>query len=443
MAGLLVVCGGTVGSGCTEPPMPDDLDFYAGTWTTLYPNGLPYTVEIEPAPDGSAWMETRTSEEANVVAATARITYNATVLQSWIRAQTGKEEDRFLHIGKVDEAGRMVWSDATYMSCFPKWENVYQPDGPDRFVVKMESDAEEHRELIARTPPRVHTRVNRPAPPGRAGRIAFVSNRAGNWDVYTMAHDGSDVRALTTHEADDHFPRWVAGGTRIAFRSQRGRDDGGWDRWEMDWDGTDVTTVDLPTQLKNPDAGMFPEIDPSGSYVVNAAERKGEQDLYVWGSHGRNERVLAPAVGPDYRPLFSPDGSRVLFISERDGNPEVYTVDVDGTNVRRLTKAPGIDRYARWSPDGTQIGFVSDRDGDLEVYVMNADGSEVRQLTHNDAEDGEISWSPDGTRIAYRSDASGNGEIHVVHVMTGVIRNLSRHSAYDGEPVWSPLLRSP
>jgi Tol biopolymer transport system component len=283
-----------------------------------------------------------------------------------------------------------------------------------------------------------YRRVDRPSMSESGGRIAFISNRSGNWEVYSMSPSGDDVRNLTSHEAGDHYPRWIAGGTRLSFRSQRSRDDGAWDRWEVDADGTDMAHVRIGERLANAEAGEFPEVHPTGAFVVNAVERDGEQDIRVWRRDGSGERVVAPAPGLDYRPLFSPDGSRIVFISERDGNAEIYTVDFDGSNVRRLTDAPGIDRYARWSPDGTRIGFVSDRDGDLEIYVMQADGTGLRQLTDNQSQDGEISWSPDGTRIAYRSDVDGDGEIHVVHVETREVVNLTQHEAYDGEPVWSP-----
>ncbi|NNF26794.1 MAG: hypothetical protein HKN73_06225 [Gemmatimonadetes bacterium] len=365
--------------------------------------------------------------------------------RTWTRVLTLPDGATSTFVGAVEADGRVALEQRSYNGRPidpPQARLVYQPDDATRFVLDWQSRADDGT-WVPRSSPFVHERVNRTAPPDGAGRIAFISNRAGNWDLYTIDPNGSNLQAVTTHEAGDHFPRWIAGGTRLAFRSQRARDDGGWDRWEIDLDGTDAAPADLPARLNNPDVGMFPEVHATGSYLVNAVERDGEQDLYVWRFDGGGERVLAPAPGLDYRPLFSPDGSRVLFISERDGNAEIYTVAFDGNDVRRLTNAPGIDRYARWSPDGTQIGFVSDRDGDLEVFVMNADGSDVRQLTDNDAEDGEIAWSPDGRRLVYRSDASGNAEIHVVEVATGEIVNLTRNDAYDGEPVWSPAPRIP
>jgi len=39
-------------------------------------------------------------------------------------------------------------------------------------------------------------------------RIAFHSNRDGNFEIYTMAGNGSDVVRVTTNPALDFFPAW-------------------------------------------------------------------------------------------------------------------------------------------------------------------------------------------------------------------------------------------
>lgn len=422
--------------GCQPPQVPvNDVAFLEGTWTTVK-DGLSISLEVVREGDVPRWVESKLVDDGNQEVERAVLEYDKKTTQ-WTRVLTLADGVTSKFVGGVDETGRLVLEQVSYAGRPiepPQSRLVYEARGPDSFVLDWQSLGA-NGAWVPRSSPFVHERVDRPVP---VERIAFISNRSGNWDVYTINPDGTDLKALTIHVAGDHFPRWIAGGTRLAFRSQRARDDGGWDRWEIDLDRTDAAAANLPARLNNPDAGMFPEVHPSGSYLVNAAERDGEQDIYVWRFDGGGERALAPAPGLDYRPLFSPDGERVLFVSERDGNAEIYTVAFDGSDLRRLTDSPGIDRYARWSPDGRRIGFVSDRDGDLEVFVMDADGSAVRQLTHNEAEDGEISWSPQGTKLAYRSDASGNGEIHVVEVDTGTIEILTNHEDYDGEPTWSP-----
>ena len=43
---------------------------------------------------------------------------------------------------------------------------------------------------------------------GGGRRIAFESNRDGDWDIYTMRPDGTDVRQLTLNDAGDAAPAW-------------------------------------------------------------------------------------------------------------------------------------------------------------------------------------------------------------------------------------------
>jgi Tol biopolymer transport system component len=53
--------------------------------------------------------------------------------------------------------------------------------------------------------------------PGEPGRIAFMSNRDGDLDIYTMQQNGKDIVQLTNDPAADQFPSWSADGSKIAF----------------------------------------------------------------------------------------------------------------------------------------------------------------------------------------------------------------------------------
>ncbi|HIM10230.1 TPA: hypothetical protein EYM26_05435, partial [Candidatus Poribacteria bacterium] len=44
------------------------------------------------------------------------------------------------------------------------------------------------------------------APSGN--RIAFSSKRDGNFEIYVMKADGTDVTRLTNHNAEDYYPSW-------------------------------------------------------------------------------------------------------------------------------------------------------------------------------------------------------------------------------------------
>ena len=52
-------------------------------------------------------------------------------------------------------------------------------------------------------------------------RIAFMSNRSGNGEIYLMNPDGKQLRRLTKHPQYDAGPAWSPDGQKITFMSFR------------------------------------------------------------------------------------------------------------------------------------------------------------------------------------------------------------------------------
>ena len=153
------------------------------------------------------------------------------------RHRAGVVARRHAHRVRVDLAGNTdVW--------------VMDADGSNPVDLTDGSAADRHRtDLVARRhPPRVPDRSRRQRRDLRDGRrrrrpdqplddpgddsqpawspdgdtIAFVSDRDGNEEVYTMdASDGSSQTDLTNDAAVDRAPDWSPDGARIAFQSDR------------------------------------------------------------------------------------------------------------------------------------------------------------------------------------------------------------------------------
>lgn len=268
-----------------------------------------------------------------------------------------------------------------------------------------------------------------PAAGAETGKIAFVSLRDGNPEIYTMNPDGSGQVRLTDNAADDLEPAWSPDGTRIAFISTR---DGDHKLFVMNADGTGVS------QLTDYDAGE-PAWSPDGTRIAfNAASDVGVYDLYTVRPDGTGvARITTGGQGMNADAAWSPDGSRIAFVSLRDGNFEIYTMNADGSGQIRLTTNGEGDVEPAWSPGGSLIAFTSWRDGPLgEVYVMKPDGTGQTRLTDNGVWDGGPAWSPDGSRLAFYSYRDGNGEIYVMIPDGTAPTRLTTNTADDYYPAW-------
>ena len=71
--------------------------------------------------------------------------------------------------------------------------------------------------------------------PYEQSKIAFMSSRDGDFDIYVMNADGSEQNNLTNNPARDSSPAWSPDGKKIVFPSDR---DGNYEIYVMDADGS-------------------------------------------------------------------------------------------------------------------------------------------------------------------------------------------------------------
>jgi len=205
-------------------------------------------------------------------------------------------------------------------------------------------------------------------------RIAFLTDRDGDREVYSMDNSGWPVNNLTNApSSDESCPAWSRNASRIAFRSDRNANP---DMYFMNNDGSNVTQV-------TDDAGFecFMSWAPDESWLVFRSNVDGDDEIFRINWDGTGLVQLTNDAFENDAPQLSPDGSQIVFISDRTGQGDVYVMNADGTGVVQLTNDAAADFYPTWSPDGTQITFSSDRYGEYDIFIMNADGTNVVQVT--------------------------------------------------------------
>lgn len=222
------------------------------------------------------------------------------------------------------------------------------------------------------------------------------SYRDGNWEIYLYPDAFTYVR-LTNHTASDIQPRLNRGSTRIAFASNR---DGDYEIYTMNLDGTGL--VQLTNNSGTQDGN--PSWSPDGNSILFETQRDGQWEVYVMNADGSNQVRLTFDADYDGMPVWSPDGTRIAFVSRRTGGYRIYTMNADGSELTQRSDQP-YSFDPTWSPDSNAIAFDADADGDgwQDLWVMLADGTLESMIydPYGQTDAWPRAWSPDGRYLAF------------------------------------------
>jgi hypothetical protein len=276
------------------------------------------------------------------------------------------------------------------------------------------------------------------------GKIAFVSDRDGNDEIYVMDADGGNPTQLTNNPAGDGDvePNWSPDGTRIVFTSHRHGDDNT-EIYVMNADGSNQTRL-----TNNTVHDFEPAWSPDGTKIVFVRRALDVNEIFVMNADGSGQTKITE--GFFVTPVWSPDGTKIAFVCEDDLSEDICAMNADGSELRRLTQAQTFEfNYdPAWSPDGARILLVLSFFCIFEpcsdnLVVINADGSNRQQLLSGSTI-ANPGWSPDGTRITFDSAQSSNSnrDIFVADSSGTGVTNLSNHPARDADPAWGRVALS-
>ena len=234
-----------------------------------------------------------------------------------------------------------------------------------------------------------------------------------NYEIVTVAMDGSAPERLTWNGVIDHVPVWSPDMTQIAFLAP-------WSSNAYEWGQLNVISVDGPddsdwlvrahSRLSSP-----PVWSPDSQslafiayYFYGSGDPKRKDILYTVRSDGSDMTRVAEVAGEGV--AWSPDGQRLAFARQEGDELALVTVAPDGSDARLITKItvgektflPEVDAGpVSWSPDGDHILYGCE----AGVCVVDLDGNPVGQSPEGWIREDEIAraaWSPDGSRIAMR-----------------------------------------
>jgi len=257
-----------------------------------------------------------------------------------------------------------------------------------------------------------------------SGEFAFAKRyRAGISAAEVVAHTlANDLVQVFTGRPGPFL-------SRIAFISDR---TGNSELWVMDWNGANQKQL-----TKHNSLALAPSWSPDGSTLAFTSYLRGTPALYLLTPSEGYLKLLWDKGGVNSSASISPDGATVAFASSQDGNVDIYTIPIDGGEARRLTTARGIDTQPAWAPNGRQIAFTSTRSGSPQIYLMDSDGSNIRRISFGAYFHDEAAWAYDGTRIACTTRDQGTFEIATIDAVS-TERTVISAPGNNESPCFSP-----
>ena len=101
----------------------------------------------------------------------------------------------------------------------------------------------------------------------------------------------------------------------------------------------------------------------------------------------------------------SPDGKTIAFtvtvynIEANKGNTDIWLIDSDGKNLRPLKNSEVNENEPKFSLDGRKIAFTKGG----QIWLCDIDGNNETQLTNFYSGASGMVWSPDGNKILFTS----------------------------------------
>jgi tricorn protease len=328
-------------------------------------------------------------------------------------------------------------------------------------------------------------------------KLAFVSTRTGNGDIYVLTLATGDLKRLTFDDSLDQLDAWSRDGRWIYFSN--GTQDVGRknDIFRVSVEGGTPMPVSADRFTNEFQAAPAPDNATlafaargvgDSQWWRNGHSHLDESEIWLRREGGAYERVI-DLNGRNAWPMWMPDGKQLYFMSDRTGAQNIWTTTVGGKprQVTKFTagrvlwpsiaydgKAVVFERdFKIWqldtkngeayplaitlvgsaaspevahltltqfsdlalSPDARKMALV----GHGEIFAVSArDGGESVRVTRTPGPESQIDWSPDSTRIVYLSLREAVNHIFLYDFTKRAETQLTHDAMPDSGPKFSP-----
>jgi eukaryotic-like serine/threonine-protein kinase len=291
------------------------------------------------------------------------------------------------------------------------------------------------------TPTPTETATSIITPTGMAASIAFVSDRTGIPQIFTMELDGQNLQQLTNESEGACQPDWSPDGTLLIFTSPCKSIDGPFDKtsiFRINADGSGRTSL-----TKVPGGDYDPAWSPGGKQILVTSRQDGRQHIYLMDANGDNRVLVSSTPGAiEYQARWSPKGDSMVFVTMAGSLPIIFTGGLDSKNPWRQEFSTVT--YTTMSPDWSINDYI--------IYVLGSRGQVVIcPLTSRfTCQKSELSppyqgttvarFSPDGQWVLFDMNVKNNRDIYLLPIVGSTEpRRITTDRTLETDPAWRPI----
>lgn len=306
-------------------------------------------------------------------------------------------------------------------------------------------------------------------------KIAFASNRYGNFDIYVMDSKGGPADRLTFHSNNEMPYTFSANDRDVIFGALR-QDDVKHRQYPH---GSQSELYSVPVKSGKVSQILtvpaeYVQVSKNGDMMVYQDKKGGEnewrkhhtssiaRDIWTYNTKTKAHKMITFFNGEDRQPVFSADEKSIYYLSEKSGTFNVHKMSLNNpAQGQQLTKFKlhpvrflsmgngvlsfGFDGELYTMKEGqkpskvkvnitTQDKDNSDRfisiNGGInemavspngkeiafiargEVFVTSVDKSFTKRLTNTPENERFVTWGPEGKFVVYSSERNGKWSIY-------------------------------
>ncbi|AOW16177.1 peptidase S41 [Polaribacter vadi] len=265
-------------------------------------------------------------------------------------------------------------------------------------------------------------------------KIAFASNRFGNFDIYVMNSEGGAATRLTFHSNDETPYSFSADDQNIVFGALR-QDDVN-HRQYPHRSQTELYSVPVNSGRIS-QVFTFPAEDvqfsKDGKSMLYHDKKGGEnewrkhhtsaiaRDIWHYNATTNSHKMITSHKAEDRQPYFSEDEKSMYFLSERSGSFNIHRMNLENNTTEKLTDfSLHPVRFLSVANGIISFGYDGElytmKEGDapkkINVKIITQDKENTEKFVSVNGGISEMAVSPNGKEIAFVA----RGEVFVTSI---------------------------